>query len=103
MKNNLEDLTDDELSASYDAYKTLIDAGLTKEQALERTGLTAQIVKDFQVEEGDDDFKSDFEDSWDADDEDKWKEEDDLVGGDEWEEDDLSSSGYGSNDYDDTY
>ena len=51
MKNNLDDLTDDELFASYDAFKALIDAGLSKDQALERTGLTAQIVKDFEAEE----------------------------------------------------
>ncbi|TAH24682.1 MAG: hypothetical protein EAZ07_09175 [Cytophagales bacterium] len=68
MSNPIDDFTDDELYASYEAYKTLLDAGLSKQQALDRTGLTAQIVKDFQDEEEDDDFKSEFKDEWDSDD-----------------------------------
>lgn len=66
MSNPIDDFTDDELHAGYEAYKTLIDAGLSKEEALDRTGLTPQIVKDFQDEEEQDDFKSEFKDEWDT-------------------------------------
>lgn len=98
MKKNQDDLSDDELFASYEAYKALLDAGLSKDQALSRTGLTAQIVKDFEDEDDadDDDFKSEFEDMWEDDEEDDgnfdpdddsdWKEEDLNEG--EWEDQD---------------
>ncbi|HEX8547568.1 MAG TPA: hypothetical protein VF691_11440 [Cytophagaceae bacterium] len=88
MKNNLDDLTDDELDASYEAYKALIEAGLTKEQALSRTGLTAQIVKDFQAEEDELDLKADFKEVWDEDSEDEgdWKESSDMDEDSDWEE-----------------
>lgn len=66
MSNPIDDFTDDELYAGFQAYKTLLDAGLTTEQALDRTGLTAQIVKDFQDEEEQEDFKSEFKDEWDT-------------------------------------
>ncbi|MFN3403448.1 MAG: hypothetical protein ACK40G_05080 [Cytophagaceae bacterium] len=107
MKNmNLDDLSDDELYASFEAYKALLDAGLTKEQALSRTGLTAQIVKDFEEEEKameeDDDFRDDFKEVWDddedLDDESKWKEEN-LD--DEWEQFDDDDAG--GADWDDRY
>jgi hypothetical protein len=106
MKNNLDDLTDDELYASYEAFKALIDAGLSKEQALSRTGLTAQIVKDFETEEEGEDYKSEFEDSWEDEEENEgnWKEEDDDfdANDDEWSDDQYSDD-YGSNNYDDRY
>ena len=88
MKNNLDDLTDDELYASYEAYKALLEAGLAKDQALSRTGLTAQIVKDFQAEEDEMDLKSDFKEVWDDEEEDgAWEESSEF--GDEdsdWQE-----------------
>ena len=107
MKNNLDDLTDDELFASYDAFKALIDVGLSKDQALERTGLTAQIVKDFEAEEQKDDYKSEFEDGWedDEDDESKWKADDaDFDDNDDkWSDDDSVDQYGGDSDYDDRY
>jgi hypothetical protein len=105
MKNNLDDLTDDELFASYEAFKALIDAGLSKDQALSRTGLTAQIVKDFEAEEEKDDYKSEFEDSWTDDEEGgaNWKEEDaDFEEDDKWSDDDDADYGGGS-EYDDHF
>lgn len=100
MKDNLDDLTDDELQASYEAFKALIDAGLSKDQALSRTGLTAQIVKDFQAEEEGDDYKSEFEDSWEdeGDDDSKWKEED-FDENDDAFSDDFGDSGYDDDKY----
>ena len=102
--NNLDDLSDDELYASFEAYKALLDAGLSKDQALSRTGLTAQIVKDLEdeektLEEEDEyDFKDEWEDSTDSDDADfdddsNWKEENfDEEGS--WEDDEAGSSGW---------
>lgn len=104
MKNNtLDDLSDDELYASFEAYKALLDAGLSKDQALSRTGLTAQIVKDLEDEEKtmEEEDEYDFKDEWEnADDDDagfdddsNWKEENfDEEGS--WEDDDAGSSGW---------
>jgi hypothetical protein len=80
--------SDDELYASYDAYKALLDAGVAKTDALKRTGLTAQIVKDLEAEEEAE--EKEFEDSWYLEDEeDEWK-EDNFDGGDveEWDDSD---------------
>ena len=88
MKNNLDDLTDDELYASYEAYKALLEAGLAKDQALSRTGLTAQIVKDFQAEEDELDLKADFKEVWDEDTEEngEWKDSSEFDEDSDWEE-----------------
>lgn len=85
MKDNLDELTDDELFASYEAYKALLDAGLTKDQALSRSGLTAKIVKDFEMEEEEDDldYKDDSKEVYDED------EDADLIG--DWKEEDISA------------
>ncbi len=106
--NNLDDLSDDELYASFEAYKALLDAGLSKDQALSRTGLTAQIVKDLEDEEKtmEEEDEYDFKDEWEnADDDDagfdddsNWKEENfDEEGS--WDEDDAA----GSSGWDDRY
>lgn len=99
MKNNLDDLTDDELYASYEAYKALLDAGLTKDQALSRTGLTPQIVKDFQAEEDELDLKADFKEVWDEDSEEEgdWKESEFDEDDSDWEES-SSDDDYGLSD-----
>jgi len=109
--NNLDDLSDDELYASFEAYKALLDAGLSKDQALSRTGLTAQIVKDLEdeektMEEEDEyDFKDEWEDSGDSDDTDydddsNWKEENfDEEGS--WDDDEAGGSSGGG--WDDRY
>lgn len=107
MMNNLDDLTDDELYASYEAYKALLEAGLAKDQALSRTGLTAQIVKDFQAEEDELDLKSDFKEVWDDEGEEEggWKESSEFEEDSDWEEsgaeDDygLSEGGYDEDKY----
>lgn len=99
MKNNLDELNDDELYASYEAYKALIEAGLSKDQAMSRTGLTAQIVKDFESEEEELDLKSDFKEVWDEEDDTEWskdsgfKDDDDSWENDEYSDDYSDDSG----------
>ncbi|GAL87316.1 hypothetical protein MYP_4546 [Sporocytophaga myxococcoides] len=101
--NNLDDLSDDELYASFEAYKALLDAGLSKDQALSRTGLTAQIVKDLEDEEKtmEEEDEYDFKDEWenaddddaDFDDDSNWKEENfDEEGS--WDDDDAGAAGW---------
>ncbi|WMJ72480.1 hypothetical protein RCC89_04795 [Cytophagaceae bacterium ABcell3] len=83
MKDEFDDLDDEQLYASFEAYKTLLDAGLSKKNALERTGLTAQIVKDLEAEEDELDFRSEFKEVW-------TEEEDDdaMFASEEWQSDD---------------
>ena len=107
--------SDDELYASYDAYKALLDAGLTKNDALKRTGLTAQIVKDLEAEEGDDEIKGEFKEVWYSDEEEdnSWNEDGptgDIDDDMDWDDsgnssdDDFEDSGSGGGgDWDDKY
>ena len=95
--------SDDELYASYDAYKTLLDAGVSKTEALKRTGLTPQILKDLEAEDEEEnkDIKDEFKDVWysseDEEDTAEWKEDKAGISDeDDWEEssdlgDDLDS------------
>lgn len=100
--------SDDELYASYDAYKTLLDAGVSKTDALKRTGLTAQIVKDLEAEEAEenDEIKDEFKDVWyvSEDDEDDavWKEEGLDDGGGDWDDSDTGDD-FQDSDWDDKY
>jgi hypothetical protein len=93
MSDDFDELEDDQLYEDYEAYKALIEAGVSQKDALKKTGLTAQIVKDLEVELGEDEFKDEFKEVWGQDDddfdEDSWKEED--MESDEWEQD---SDGY---------
>ena len=100
MREEFEELDDDQLHESYEAYKALLEAGVPQKDALKKTGLTPQIVKDFEEEEKefeDDEFKDDFKEVWGSDDEDfnedDWKEE-------EFEEDNWEDS---SDDYSEDY
>jgi hypothetical protein len=100
--------SDDEMYASYDAYKALIEAGASKAEALKRTGLTLQILKDLEEEEGDDDIKSEFKEVWFNEEEEEgedsaWKEgpvEEDSEWGDD--ADDLADD-FESESWDDKY
>ena len=99
------DFSDEGMYASYDAFKTLVDAGVSRPEALKRTGLTEQIVRDLELEEDEMSFRSDFEDKWDkgdldddSDDLDKWG--DDEVGDDDdWGGDEKSSYDSGFDEY----
>jgi hypothetical protein len=107
MKDDFEELDDDQLYENYEAYKALVEAGVPKKDALKKTGLTAQILKDLEEEENEDDYKADFKEVWGQDDEDfdesEWSEEslDDDEFEDSYEEDyseDYDESGYDDKD-----
>ena len=93
--------SDDELYASYDAYKTLLDAGVSKTDALKKTGLTPQIVKDLEAEEEEEEQDDDFKDSWYSEEDEEeadWK-------GDNFDEDgveDWNESGDVADDFEDS-
>ncbi|MFL5728375.1 MAG: hypothetical protein ACJ75J_02705 [Cytophagaceae bacterium] len=106
MKKQQEDLeSDDELYANYDAYKALIEAGVSQKEALKRSGLTPQILKDLEEEEEDEELKDDFKEVYDEDEdsdlnESDWKEdsgfsEDD----DEWEDGIADDSSWDDKDF----
>lgn len=78
------DFSDEGMYASYDAFKTLVDAGVSRPEALKRTGLTEQIVRDLELEEDEMSFRSDFEEKWDKGD----LNDDDDDGFDKWNDDD---------------
>ncbi len=104
MKKKLDEQSDDELSASYEAFKALMDTGMSKAQALSRTGLTAQMVKDLEAEDAEsDDLDDDKDDDKDDDDDElgygeeateEWdaeEEGEDFEDDSKWEEEDLDS------------
>jgi hypothetical protein len=99
--------SDDELYASYDAYKTLLDAGVSKTEALKRTGLTPQILKDLEEEEGEEnnEIKDEFKDVWysseDEEEASEWKEDGDGFSEEEdWED---TSDAEEDSDWDEKY
>jgi hypothetical protein len=100
MKKKLDEQSDDELSASYEAYKALMETGMSKAQALSRTGLTAQMVKDLEAEDenlgddADDDKEDDDDDELGYDEEateewDEVEEGEDFEDDSKWEEEEL--------------
>lgn len=98
MKKKLDEQSDDELNTSYESFKALMDTGVTKAQALSRTGLTAQMVKDLEAEEegiADDDESDEDEDELGYDEEatEEWdaEEKEDSEDDSKWEEEDLDS------------
>ena len=100
LKDDFE-LEDSALYANFDAFKTLVDAGLSRAEALERVGLTAAELKELEDEEASLEFQDEFKDE-------VWEDGDDLD--DEWgssesenefgEEDEFGGSGGGYNDFD---
>jgi len=110
MKDTFDELDDDQLYENYEAYKALLEAGVPKKDALKKTGLTPQIVKDFEEEESEEDYKAEFKEVWGQDDEDfdqlDWKEEklddEDTLEESSFEEDysdDYDDTGYDDKDY----
>ncbi len=87
MKNKDDFESDEELYASYDAYKALIESGLSKPEALKRTGLSPQSLKDLEEEDEEQDLKDEFKEEWDSSDEEDPEVED--FSEDEWEEEDF--------------
>jgi hypothetical protein len=109
-KKGTEDLdkefeSDDELYASYDAYKALLEAGVPQKDALKRTGLTPQIVKDLEAEEDADESKDEFKDAWysdEDDDESNWEEKGMDGDVEDWDESNLNED-YDDSDWDDRF
>jgi hypothetical protein len=102
MKEDFDELDDDQLYASFEAYKALLDAGLSKKEAIERTGLTPQIVKDLEAEEDELELKADFKEVWDEDGDEvdgAW-DEDNLDEEAEWgDSGDFDEGGYDDRDF----
>ncbi|MFQ3576239.1 MAG: hypothetical protein SNJ77_07380 [Cytophagales bacterium] len=102
MKENQEDdleLNDDDLYANFDAFKALIDVGISRSEALKRTGLTEQIVRDLEIEEEEMNLRSEFEEKFD-----KFDDDDDGFGEEKWDDDEDSwdddEGGFGNDYYD---
>jgi hypothetical protein len=109
LKNDdaLEYNEEDDLYASYDAYKALLNAGMSRREALERTGLDEETLQLLEQEDDVIDFKNDAKEVWDDEEnrafdekfmssDDMTDDEDDLFGKSEFDEaDDYGSSGGG--------
>jgi len=119
LKNddNLEYSEEDDLYASYDAYKALLNAGLSRRESMERTGLDEETLQLLEQEDDIIDFKNDAKEVWDDEEnmafDEKFMSSDDIgdddeAGGDDYgfdEADDYgsgggSSSGGGWDDFD---
>jgi hypothetical protein len=100
LKDDLE-IGDSAQYVSFDAYKTLIDAGLSKADAMERVGLSAEVIKELEEEEASLEIQDEFVEVWDDGDD-----FDDEFGGDldgsadEFDDDEFNSSGGGYDDFD---
>jgi hypothetical protein len=94
---------EDDLYASYDAFKALMNAGLTRREAMERTGLDEETLQMLEQEEDIIDFKNDAKEVWDDEEnlayDEKFMSSDDLGGGDG--EDDEWGGGGDDNLFDD--
>ena len=94
LKDDLE-IGDSAQYVSFDAYKTLIDAGLSKAEAMERVGLSAEVIKELEEEEASLEIQDEFVEVWDDGDD-----FDDEFGGDldgsadEFDDDEFNSGGY---------
>jgi hypothetical protein len=112
LKNDdgLEYSEEDDLYASYDAYKALLSAGLSRRESMERTGLDEETLQLLEQEDDVIDFKNDAKEVWDDEEnlafDEKFSSSDDMIddddefggGGDDYgfdETDDYGSGGGG--------
>ncbi len=83
---------EDDLYASYDAFKALMNAGLTRREAMERTGLDEETLQMLEQEEDIIDFKNDAKEVWEDEEnmayDEKFMSSDDMGGGGDGDEDD---------------
>lgn len=95
---------DDDLYASYDAFKALMNAGLPRREAMERTGLDEETLQMLEQEEDFIDFKNDAKEVWEDEQnmgfDEKFMNSDEM-GGDE--EDDFGNEDNPFDDYGDDY
>ena len=87
---------EDDLYASYDAYKALISAGLSRRESMERTGLDEETLQMLEQEDDIIDFKSDAKEVWD--DEENMAFDDKFMNPDDMTDDDEAGGG-GGDDY----
>jgi hypothetical protein len=108
--DGLEYSEEDDLYASYDAYKALLSAGLSRRESMERTGLDEETLQLLEQEDDVIDFKNDAKEVWDDEEnlafDEKFSSSDDMIddddefggGGDDYgfdEADDYGSGGGG--------
>jgi hypothetical protein len=95
---------EDDLYASYDAFKALMNAGLSRREAMERTGLDEETLQMLEQEDDVIDFKSDAKEVWDDEEnrafDEKFMSSDDM--GDSGEDDEWGNESSGD-DYADDY
>ena len=68
MKDPMDDefqLGSNPLYVSFDAFKTLLDAGIPRNEALSRTGLSEEDARELEIEEESEEFKGEFTEEWD--------------------------------------
>lgn len=99
LKDDLEP-EDSALYVSFDAFKTLIDAGLSRAEARDRVGLSESQIRDLEDEEASQEIQDEFVEVWDDGDDfdDEFSEGgfDDEFGDD----DDFGGGGGGYDDFD---
>lgn len=85
--DELEYNEDDDLYASYDAFKALMNAGLSRREAMERTGLDEETLQMLEQEEDVIDFKNDAKEVWEDEEnmgfDEKFMSSDDMGDGDD--------------------
>jgi hypothetical protein len=90
LKNEdpLEYSEEDDLYASYDAYKALLSAGLSRRESMERTGLDEETLQLLEQEDDIIDFKNDAKEVWDDEEnlafDEKFSNPDDMTDDDEF-------------------
>lgn len=97
---------EDDLYASYDAFKALMNAGLTRREAMERTGLDEETLQMLEQEDDFIDFKNDAKEVWEDEEnmgfDEKFLNSDDMGGGED-EGDDWGGGDSQSDEFSDDY
>jgi hypothetical protein len=89
LKDDLEgdlELGDSAKYVSFDAFKTLMDAGLSRAEARDRVGLSESVIRDLEDEEASLEIQDEFQEVWD--DGDDFDDDFGGEGNDEFEDDD---------------
>jgi hypothetical protein len=101
LKDDLE-IGDSAQYVSFDAFKTLVDAGLSRAEAMERVGLSEEVIKELEEEESSLEIQDEFVEVWDNGDDFDDEFGEDIDGGDDdFGDDDFdSNTGGGYDDFD---
>ena len=65
LKGDVPEYSEEDLYASYDAFKALLSAGLSRREAMEKTGLDEETLQLMEQEDDVIDFKNDSKEVWD--------------------------------------